>query len=308
MDGPPMRTFQFDLPMRIPINRRGEVESLNLNVYRNLHFYKLSAIKKNFHKLVVPMVKSLPRMDAIHLHYRVFPRTKGRLDTMNVGSIVDKFFSDVLVEAGVIEDDDYTRVVFNSFEFGAVCKDNPHVEVTITEINTTKKEEQPMRILLDENDIQTALSNYVEELGISGATGVELRIENNVIVAEVMTGPVTTGAVKPAPKPRNKGGRPAGSKNKPVEETTDVAKPGETGGDVDGPGASKLPDQSIEEIVDAISGPEASAKEAPAESGNSKNLFEESPEESSKAPAETAEAGTAEVKAPAKKKSSIFDA
>ena len=46
MDGPHPRTFQFDLPMRIPINKRGEVEALNLNVYRNLHHYKHSALKK----------------------------------------------------------------------------------------------------------------------------------------------------------------------------------------------------------------------------------------------------------------------
>ena len=302
MDGPHPRTFQFDLPMRIPINKRGEVEALNLNVYRNLHHYKHSALKKNFHKLMVPKLKHLPKMDKISLHYQVFPKTRGRLDTMNVGSIVDKFFSDVLVEAGVIPDDDYTHVVFNSFEIGPVCKDNPRVVVTITEINQSK-EEKPMRILLDENDIQQALSTYVEELGISGATGVELRIEHDQIIAEVMTGPVTTGAVKTTttPKPKNKGGRPAGSKNKPVvEETTDVDEPGETDtcdGDAGTPEAAELPVE------------EAATAPAAAESKNSKNLFEESPEVSSKAPTLFEEENATPTPVVAKaKKSSIFDA
>lgn len=298
MDSPQPRTFQFDLPMRIPINKRGEVEALNLNVYRNLHHYKHSALKKNFHKLMVPKLKHLPKMDKITLHYQVFPKTRGRLDTMNVGSIVDKFFSDVLVEAGVIPDDDYTHVVFNSFEIGPVCKDNPRVVVTITEINPTKKE-KPMRILLDENDIQIALTTYVEELGISGATGVELRIENDEIVAEVLTGDAPVSVAKPAPKTR----KPRAKK----EVVTDVVEPSEIDSGDRNTGTSETAELTTEEAIAAIG--EAQPTDTVAETRNSKNLFEESPEESSETPTLESEADntSAPVK-PAKKKSSIFDA
>ena len=296
MDSPQLRTFQFDLPMRIPINKRGGMESLNLNIYRNLQHYKSNAIKKNFAKLMLPKVKKLPKMDKIKLHYQVFPKTKGRLDTMNVGSVVDKFFSDVLVEAGIIPDDDYSHVVFNSFEIGPVSPANPRVVVTITEINPTKKE-KPMRILLDENDIQIALSTYVEDLGITGATGVELRIENDEIVAEVLTGETPVSVAKPAPKTR----KPRAKK----EVVADVVEPGETDSGNGDAGASQTEELTTEEAIAAIG--EAKPSDKVAESGNSKNLFEGSPEASSETP--TIEPKADNTTAPVKtaKKSSIFD-
>jgi hypothetical protein len=308
---PNQRVFQLELPLKEKTNKSGDADSLNLNVFRNLHFYKLSYQKKSFHKRMSKPLSQLPKLGKVWLHYEIHPRDKRRLDTMNPGSVLDKFFSDALVEAGVIEDDDYTNVVFNSFCFGSVNKDNPHALVTIREIEP-REEDKQMRILLDEEDIQTALENYVETLGIPNASGVDVTVnDDGEIEAEVLTGGAKPAAKAP-PKPRvkNKGGRPPGSKNKPKPS------PNETEDD-DGSDASDEDRTDSDDSGDA-DGPEEQTPEpssdddkpaAKSEGRKSKNLFEDSPEESSKADQQTTEEGGAEAETPpVKKKPSIFDA
>lgn len=241
------RVFTIKLPMRMKVNKGGELESLNLNVYRNLHFYKLNFQKKAFHDFVKPLLSGLPPMEAIKLHYQINPKGGSRLDTMNVGSVVDKFFSDALVLCGIVPDDDYKHVVKNDFEFGSLCPNNPHVLVTITE--TKPRKETTMRILLDQSEIQKALEAFVQTMGLAGATGVELTLVGDEIQAEIiMNGAIsipTTVTVQPTStdtetdQPRKRGGRVPGSKNKPKGDTNHVATTAEAGNDLDGSGDSE---------------------------------------------------------------------
>jgi len=218
------RVFTIKLPMRMKVNKSGELESLNLNVYRNLHYYKLNHQKKAFHAFVEPLLSGLPSMEAVKLEYQINPKGGSRLDTMNVGSVVDKFFSDALVLCGIIPDDDYKHVVKNDFEFGYLSPNDPHVLVTITETN--RRKETPMRILLDQEEIQAALEAYVQTMGLQGASGVELTVNGDEVQAEIIMNGVISGAVFMAPsnptpptqtegQPRKRGGRVLGSKNKP---------------------------------------------------------------------------------------------
>lgn len=241
------RVFTIKLPMRMKVNKGGELESLNLNVYRNLHFYKLNFQKKAFHDFVKPLLSGLPPMEAISLHYQINPKGGSRLDTMNVGSVVDKFFSDALVLCGIVPDDDYKHVVRNDFEFGSLCPNDPHVLVTITE--TKPRKETPMRILLDQSEIQKALEAFVQTMGLAGATGVELTLVGDEIQAEIIMNGVlsvpTTVTVQSdsteaaSDQPRKRGGRVPGSKNKPKGDTNHVATTAEAGNDLDGSGDSE---------------------------------------------------------------------
>lgn len=215
-------THQFRLPTYVNVSAK-VVKALNLNVYRNLHHFHLNNQKQTFHEQVKASLAGLPKFEKICLHYQIFAPTKARLDTMNVGSIVDKYFSDTLVEAKKIFDDNYNHVVFVSFSFGGVAPMDAHAIVTIHPL----EKDQEMRILLDETEVQTALNNFVETMGIENATGVELIVEDDGSVsAEVQVGTSTTTATKP--KPKSRGGRPAGSKNKPkpaeTEEAPDAAE------------------------------------------------------------------------------------
>ena len=238
------RVFTIKLPMRMKVNKGGDLESLNLNVYRNLHFYKLNFQKKAFHDFVKPLLSGLPPMEAVKLHYQINPKGGSRLDTMNVGSVVDKFFSDALVLCGIIPDDDYKHVVKNDFEFGNLCPNDPHVLVTITE--TKPRKETPMRILLDQSEIQKALEAFVQTMGLEGATGVELTLVGDEIQAEIIMNGIisvpttvthtTTSTEATTDQPRKRGGRVPGSKNKPKGDPDHVATTAEAGNDLDGSG------------------------------------------------------------------------
>lgn len=255
------RVFTLKLPMRMKINKGGELESLNLNVYRNLHFYKLNYQKKAFQDFVKPLLLGLPSMEAVSLHYEINPKGGSRLDTMNVGSIVDKFFSDALVQNGIIPDDDYKHVVGNSFSFGSLHPTDPHVLVTITETKT--REETPMRILLDQQEIQTALETFVSTMGIQGASGVQLTIIGEEIQAEIIVsseGLARIAPVRAAPPdhdypstetteqpPKRRGGRLPGSKNKPKGDTN-VAGTAQAGNDLFGSGASDSGEEEDQDL------------------------------------------------------------
>lgn len=298
--------------MRLPIYEnvsKKNVKALNLNIYRNLHHHHLNTQKKNFHDEVKPLLRQLPKAEQIWIHYTIFAARNGRIDTMNVGSIVDKYFSDTMVEAGKIPDDNMEHIVLATFSFGGVCPMEGHAIATI---NILEKENAPMRVLLDEEDIQNALDAFVKTLNLPGATGVDLSVnDDGDIEAEVLMGDV---------KPKNKGGRPRGSTNKrkaptPKPEATDAAETDSEGsGDDTDSGGSDGAEESSEEGKETT--PEPAKDEAKAETskdakeGDSKkgNLFgdEDSPSSDSADKAETPKENSA-PRLKGGKKSSIFD-
>lgn len=284
------------LPTRINVSKK-LVKPLNLNTYRNLHHYSLNTQKQNFHEDVKKLLGSIPKAQKIWIHYQIFAPTNGRLDTMNVGSIVDKYFSDTLVEAKVIPDDNYDHVVFNSFSFGGVQKMDGHAIATIFIL----EEEKPMRVLLDQNDIQTALTTYVEGMKLPGATGVTLSVDGEDIVAEVTFGEPEAPAEKP--KTRRRTTKPKAKPEPKAEEVTD--EPTETAGEGSNDSADTAEAERTEDAAPA-------GEEASDDKGSKKgNLFGDEDGQSSDS-AETTTSDPAEEEAPAepvktKKKSSIFD-
>ena len=313
---PSMRQFVLELPWTEFTNKKkSRRKSLNLNLYRNLHFQELSNQKNHFHDRMVKTLGGIPSLGSVWLHYEIHPNHRGRLDTMNVGSVEDKFFSDSLTELGIIEDDDYTHVVFNSFCFGSVVSGDAFVRVFITELEPRKQ--QNMRVLLDEDDIQKALETFVSNAGINGATGVKLSIENGQITAEVLFGiqgpRVTTGTNVPMseddddddlPKPKSRGGRPAGSKNKPKDEVTNNVGTSDQGGSGrDAEGTGQTGGSSSDEDDDDFLKPKPKG-------GARQNPSEDSPEESSNNDdADAPEKGedVPDEKPVRKSRSSIFD-
>jgi hypothetical protein len=158
--------FQVSVPIRVPITNK-KWFSLNLNQYRNAHHFELSKAKNVFHDIVAPLLSHLPLMPRVNLLYTLFVGSKQLVDTNNVCSIVDKFFSDVLVNAGKIPDDNCHIVVDTKFAYGGIDKFDPRVEVTVTplwapdESPETKTKERPMQITLVQTEIEDAIRNYV---------------------------------------------------------------------------------------------------------------------------------------------------
>ena len=203
---------------------------------------------------------------------------------MNVGSIIDKYLSDALVAEGKIPDDDHDHVIFNSFSFGGLVPMDGHAIVKIIELKPRK--EDPMRILLDQEDIQKALDAYAATLNLGmPTTGVELSVtDDGEIEAEVLMGEST-------PKAKRRVGRPR-------KEAANVEADSDDGDAGDSQGADSAGSDA------SSSDAEESSKTAnPSKGGASE--FSDSANETSEAPAET----TGDEKPPVtgKKKSSIFD-
>jgi len=124
-------THLIKLPLFVPINKSGKKYYLNLNKYRNTHYQTLNKAKVVFKEIVQNDINKLPSLDVIEINYLLFTGTKRLCDISNICSIVDKFFSDALVECGKLEDDNYLFLPKVSFEFGSIDKDDPRVEAHI---------------------------------------------------------------------------------------------------------------------------------------------------------------------------------
>ena len=125
--------WTIDLPLAVQVSSRKWM-MLNLNVYRNTHHTTLAKAKIEFTDRVTPLIKHLPKLDRIMIGYSLFTPTKRLVDTANVCTIVDKFFSDTLVHAGKLEDDNCKILPIVAFRYGGIDNINPRVEATIHSI------------------------------------------------------------------------------------------------------------------------------------------------------------------------------
>lgn len=158
------------VPISVPVSKKKRFY-LNLNQYRNAHHHTLSRAKINFHEIVAPTIKHLPKFKTVNLIYTLFTGTEQLCDTPNICSIVDKFFSDVLVSCKVIEDDNRKIVLSVHFCWGGVDKFDPRVEVTIVPGENSpgkpatdhNPEEIKMQITIPQAEIEQAIEAHVRE-------------------------------------------------------------------------------------------------------------------------------------------------
>jgi len=163
-------SYSVRIPTYVHISKKNQ-KAVNLNVYRNLHHHHLNTQKKNFADEVKPLLRGKPNAEQIWIHYTIYAPSNRRLDTMNIGSIADKYFSDTMVEAGKIPDDNTDHIVLSTFSFGGLSKMDGHAIATVHILDTQKEQKEPenMRILLDQEDIQAALNAYVKTLALPNA-------------------------------------------------------------------------------------------------------------------------------------------
>ena len=116
-------SYRFILPIYVMLPRK-KVEDkkimLNMNLYRNMHFQVNNQVKELFK----PIEFTLFKAEKISIGYLVRKTTKRKFDTMNVISIVDKFFLDWLVENDYIPDDTCNNVIYDGIVGSNDCKVN----------------------------------------------------------------------------------------------------------------------------------------------------------------------------------------
>jgi hypothetical protein len=126
----------LSIPLSITIPRKTKAPkkvALNLNIYRNTHHMTLnqakSAIKEHVRREIGRIGNIGP--GPWEFIYTIYPPTGRAFDLGNVGSIVQKFTDDALVELGIIKDDNHKIISRVVYEFGQVDKGNPRAELTI---------------------------------------------------------------------------------------------------------------------------------------------------------------------------------
>lgn len=108
---------------------------LNLNVYRNSHYRTLNTVKIRYKEHMKEQIMKLPQYDVpVRILFRLFPKSRRLTDVSNVCSVHDKFFCDALVECGKLPDDNYLHLPEVKYTFGDVDKNNPRVEIFISNI------------------------------------------------------------------------------------------------------------------------------------------------------------------------------
>ena len=107
---------------------------LNLNKYNTWHFQEKNQLKKLFKISIIIQVRDLQPIKCCKTTYTIYYPTNRKFDLDNIGSVVAKFTHDVLTEAGILVDDNYTILKELTYKFGGIDKNNPRCEVTIEEI------------------------------------------------------------------------------------------------------------------------------------------------------------------------------
>lgn len=160
-------SYVIACPLSVPTTAKKRFY-LNLNQYRNAHHFTLAKAKVNFHEIMTQRVKHLPRFDTVHIIFTLFPATEQLVDTPNVCSIVDKFFSDVLVKCKKLEDDNRKFVLSVVYRYGEIDRLDPRVEatiipgelaapgVTVDKVDQPKRE-KPMQITINQAEIEKAI-------------------------------------------------------------------------------------------------------------------------------------------------------
>lgn len=147
---------------------------LNLNHYRNAHFHVLNSMKVQFKKAISTQLTFPKLVEPVKISYVLYPPTHRELDISNVLCIVDKYLCDALVEAGLMEDDNFNHLPQVEFRFGAVDKENPRAEAFIQPL--TKSSENSMQITINQTQIEKAILDFMHKR-INIKEGTEVRIE-----------------------------------------------------------------------------------------------------------------------------------
>jgi hypothetical protein len=167
-------SYTIQLPLNVPVSKKKKFW-LNLNQYRNTHHQSLAKAKVNFHEIVAPRVAHLPRFDTINIVYIVYPGSEQLMDTSNVCSIQDKFFSDVLVAEGKIVDDNRKIVLSALYLYQEIDRINPRVEAVIIPGDETSlvqwlvnrigyaAKEEPVQIMIVQDEIEEAIRDFVKK-------------------------------------------------------------------------------------------------------------------------------------------------
>ena len=128
-----------ELKFTLPMPYIGVTKKLmSMNLYRNMFYQALNNFKKKYAKQIADIIDRDKRIlfdhiDRLEYQLNFVPTKKGnpkKVDLVNIGSMVDKVFSDVLVSLVMIDDDSIEFVDNVSFKANCFAEET-NIEVTV---------------------------------------------------------------------------------------------------------------------------------------------------------------------------------
>lgn len=163
------------LPLYLYVGKRKPKKlPLNLNHYRNAHFHVINNMKIQFKEAISSQLTFPKFAEPVKISYVLYLPSQREVDISNVLCIVDKYFCDALVEAGLIEDDNFKHLPQVSFRFGGVDRENPRAEALIETIENST--EPVMQITINQTQIEKAIQDFMLKR-INIKEGTEIKIE-----------------------------------------------------------------------------------------------------------------------------------
>jgi Holliday junction resolvase RusA-like endonuclease len=106
---------------------------INLNGYRNWHYYVKNATKKAYKDGLYEQLHNIKLSTPLKIEYTLHRKDNRKGDRGNPLSVHDKYFLDALVDYGCIPDDTDEYISSQHFYTGEIDKENPRVEIKIYE-------------------------------------------------------------------------------------------------------------------------------------------------------------------------------
>jgi len=130
--------YKFISPLAVylpRVTKKDRKMILNKNNERNWHYIVNNQVKIGYKQAMESQLQPVTALkNPIFIVLTYFKPTKRRSDRSNVLCIHEKCFLDAFVEAGWIEDDNDDIVLWTTYQGGELDRDNPRVEITVTEL------------------------------------------------------------------------------------------------------------------------------------------------------------------------------
>lgn len=132
-----MMSMKVKSPLAVFLPRKTKKHKkmiLNLNGFRNWSHFLSNDIKKVYTECMRDQLQGVKLNTPIGLEFKLFKSQNRLIDRANPLSIHEKFFCDALTHFGCIDDDNDEFIHWTHYTSGGVDRDDPRVEITITEI------------------------------------------------------------------------------------------------------------------------------------------------------------------------------